>query len=233
MRKLKLQKIKNHPDLTTLSIALLACWLMASALSAQDSAEIADPTAEPDVTELSDASGGNSVQDANMRYIAGERYLKQAEKALEKAKEVSPEKREKLMRRVVSAYERAGQEFLGAIQLYKEHPDAYVALGDVWRQTGQVERSLQAYEAALVVVPNDPRAFEGRARAFIALGLFPEATAAYRALAERDAERAAGLVADMRRWAEEHGASETPAEAEMAVELEGWIAGLESEAGSE
>ena len=218
---------------TVLAVALFAVILSAPAALAQDSAEITDPTTEPDISELSESAGGNTVQEANMRYLAGERYVRQAEKAVEKALKAEGEKREKLMRRASGSYERAAQEFLGAVQLYKEHPDAYVALGDVWRQTGQVERSIQAYKAALVVVPNDPRAFEGQARAFVALDLLPQATAAYRALAERDEKRAQALMADLHRWAEEHRESEKPAEVEMAGKLESWIAALETEAGSD
>lgn len=219
----------RSPFLTGLTAAGLCFWLaFTPALVAQESPTPPPaPTDESDIDSETEEAGGNAVQEAAMHYFAGERLVKQAEKNAAKLASTPPEKREKIEAQIKTAYEKAEQEFLTAIQQHKQQPKAYAALGDLWRKTGRVERSFQAYDAALVVSAKDAAALAGRAEAHLALGQLPQAKSDYDNVAALDKKRAATLRTAMRQWLEARRQSPGNVTPEALNELETWLATIE------
>lgn len=219
-----------YPTVRSKTAGWLIFWLaLAPQLGAQEQpTPPPSPTDEADIEGATEEAGGNQVQEAAMRYFAGERLIKQAEKNTAKLATTPPEKREKLEQQIKTAYEKAEQELLAAIQLHKNQPKAYAALGDVWRKTGRTEPSLQAYAAALAVSATDVAALVGRSEAYLALGQISQAKGDYDNVTALDKKRAAALRTAMRQWLETRRQSPEGITPETLADFETWLAGVEA-----
>jgi TonB family protein len=67
-----------------------------------------------------------------------------------------------------------------AINLYPRYTEAYVNLGDVYKELKNWSSAIEAYKQALKLKPNDPDANNGIGDAYEALGQADEAAAAHR-----------------------------------------------------
>jgi len=141
-------------------------------------------------------------QQAEAAYLAGIKHKERAWKAEEKAQAAtSDKKRAKQEKRAAKSYKKAQDEFASVLQVFPEHYKAANELGYVLRKQGNFERAIGAYNYALKIHPDFLEAIEYRGEAFVALGYYDEAKAAYMRLFRDNGELADMLMTKMRSWA--------------------------------
>lgn len=176
------------------------------------------PGTEPSMVEIPETD--NPVLAARNALREGQSSLTSAEKTLVKASQAEGKKRERLEASAKRSFETAAQSFLLALQYDKELVEAYVGLGEVWLETGEAEKALQAWGAAQKRAPEDPEALFGLGRCLVVLDKPRDAASVYLSLAENDAQRAAELLGLLRAWGEPRAAEGD----EEALGLLDWIA---------
>lgn len=130
--------------------------------------------------------------------------LKQRDKAWEYEQEAKSledaKKKDKLMSRAQKAYLKATKQFERAVKHNPRLYQAWSALGYSLRKTGDYEKSLEAYQKALVINPDYHEAIEYQAEAFLHLHRYDQVKAAYERLATEHLEYARQLMLAIREW---------------------------------
>ena len=176
-----------------LLIVLAACALAGGPALAAGGSKIEEPdaTAPPSPGEQ-----------AAERYNQGLQYRDDAWRLQKKLDDPgTPQaKRAKIEKNVRRAYESAVREFTAAVGFKADHYQALGSLGYAYRQLGDFERALDAYDAALEVNPRYAEAIEYRGEAYLGLNRINEAQNAYRLLLEMESDLAAELLGSMQAW---------------------------------
>ena len=111
-----------------------------------------------------------------------------------------------------------------AVGFKPDHHQALGSLGYAYRQLGNFENALGAYDAALELNPDYAEAIEYRGEAYLGLNRINEAQNAYRVLFEKNVDLAAELLGSMEAWIEARRAE--PAGVEVA-QLDGFARWVE------
>jgi len=182
--------------LKTFAPLLVLAFVATGVAAAQEYPE--HPAQEPHMVEIPDSD--NPQLAARNALSEGRIALHSAEKYLAKASTVEGKKRAKLESRAARSYESAAEQFLAAIRYDKELVEAYMGLGQAWLESGEAEKSLQAWGAAQKREPKNPEALFGLGRCLVKLDRPRDAASVYMSLARVDAERAKELLDLLRSW---------------------------------
>ena len=206
----------NRP---VVALAAIGCLLFAGLAVAQEDAYL-DPSAP-----LEQSSAGNVVQQAKMLYGQGMRSLDKAAKMIVKAEaEDSEAKAGKLMKKAVAAREGAVQNFMQALRLEPEMIEAYVGLGQAFRQLGKYQEALEIHAIALRRDESSMENFQGWAESLMELNLLGNATQAYAAYVEAGSPRAEILMGEMKKWLEARRADPGEMDPEHVERMAEWMA---------
>ena len=152
-------------------------------------------------------SGGGAApsrtpeQLANSAYKSGQKYKKRAVRYEEKAADAKDAaKRDKLLAKARTQYEKSVDKYLEAFRYDREHYQALNELGYAYRKIGNFDDAVRAYNTALQIKPDFAEAIEYRGEAFLALGLFDHTKEAYMTLFRLDQDQAALLMRAMEAW---------------------------------
>jgi tetratricopeptide (TPR) repeat protein len=116
------------------------------------------------------------------------------------APDTAEAKRDKLLKKQRSAYERAVEEFSAATLLNPRYHEAWGSKGYALRQLGDWAGALKAYEMSLHLKPDYPQALEYIGEAYLGLNRIDDAKDAWAKLDPVDATLALELVSAMRVW---------------------------------
>jgi tetratricopeptide (TPR) repeat protein len=176
---------------------------------------------EPDTT-----APPSPEQQAAERYNQGLQYRDDAwrlQKKLDKP-DTPVAKRAKIEKNIRRAYESSVRELTAAVGFKPDHFQALGSLGYAYRQLGDFQNALGAYDAALELNPDYAEAIEYRGEAYLGLNRINEAQNAYRILFEKNADLAAELLGSMEAWIAARRAA--PGEIEVA-QLDGFARWVE------
>lgn len=123
--------------------------------------------------------------------------VKYEEKA---AKQSNEEKRAKYLSKAQEEYGKAVANFNEAVENKPDFHQAWNDLGFVYRKSGDLDGSLRAYDKALELKPNYPKAIADRAESFLWMNRLNEAKQAYMHLFPRRRELADRLMGAMHAW---------------------------------
>jgi tetratricopeptide (TPR) repeat protein len=172
---------------------------------------------EPDTTPQS------PEQQANERYNQGLQYRDDAWR-LQKKLDNPNTPEAKIEKNIRRAYESSVRELTAAVGFKADHFQALGSLGYAYRQLGDFQNALGAYDAALELNPDYTEAIEYRGEAYLGLNRINEAQNAYRTLFEKNADLAAELLGSMEAWIAARRAA--PGEVEVA-QLDGFARWVE------
>ncbi len=231
--------MRSWPFYPILLVAALASGVRTAPAAAQDveteepgmlPGEFEDPeganTERSSYSTLFDQSDlGNVIQSAQAHYHAGQRELQSAEKLARKAEEAaSEERRGEILSRRAAALERAAAEFVEAIGYDRSLAEAYVALGEAYRELGKNEQALEVHAAGLAVDPESEANFEGWANSLLALDRLGDAVAAHDSYSRERPQRARYLLDGMKRWLEAKQRDPGNVPPEAVQRLVDWLA---------
>jgi len=142
--------------------------------------------------------------EAKAAYNAG---IKQIEKAQEYGQDAASatddSKRERLLKKSASAYERAAREFDKAVSNVPGLYQAWNYLGFARRHLGKYDAALEAYDRALKLDPGYVDAIEYRGEAYLGLNRLEDARKAYLDLFARSRKHADQLLASMQKYVDQ------------------------------
>ena len=225
------QHALNSAATLLLLLALAALPALGQELPGQE-APGQEPLVNEDDATLPETSLGNVVQTARSHYDSGVRMMKQAAKLAAKAAEAeTPEKREKLEKKVASLREGAMEEFKEAIGYNPRMLEAYAGLGAALSEVGRPDQALGVHARALGLEPENEENFHGWAQALLDLNMLGDATQAYTSLRETRPEQAATLLTLMKSWLAEKRTDPGELEPADVERLANWIRLQEDGAG--
>jgi tetratricopeptide (TPR) repeat protein len=153
--------------------------------------------------------------------------VKQIEKALQYEKDAGgvtdDGKRERLLKKSASAYERAAREFEKAVKNVQGLYQAWNYLGFARRHLGRYDAALEAYDRALKLEPGYADAIEYRAEAYLGLNRLDDARTAYMDLFSRSRIHADQLLASMRQYVDQRRQEPNGLSPEALEEFAQWI----------
>lgn len=157
-------------------------------------------------------AGGSTSQKtprqiATSHYNKGLKYRDKAWKYEKKAAEESDEKKSaKLLTKAQKEYKKAIKKYEKAIKVRPAFYQAHSSLGYALRKTGDMERSLMAYDNSIGINAFYPESIEYRAETYLQLNRFEEVKVAYMELFEdHPREYADQLMAAMDLWVQQNG----------------------------
>jgi tetratricopeptide (TPR) repeat protein len=138
-------------------------------------------------------------------YNAGLKHKERAQEYEAKAATAKDDKdRDKQLAKAKSQYEDAIDDYRKAIGYDNHTYQAMNELGYAYRKTGDYEKAVTAYDAALAAKPGFAPAIEYRAEAYLAQSKFKEVQDAYLALVRTDQDQAAALMRALDAWLATH-----------------------------
>ncbi len=144
---------------------------------------------------------------AQKAYQAGMKSLNKAKDAENAAASAAnPDKKAKFLGKMQDALNNALDQFTEALSQKGDMFDAWNQVGYVHLRLGAFGESLDDYNHALALKPDDFGAVEGRAEASLALDHLEDAKSDYMNLASHDGARAARLQTAMQQWLVRHQA---------------------------
>lgn len=164
-------------------------------------------------------------QQANESYNSGLGYRDQAWRLQKKLdKPDTPEaKRAKLGKKQARAWKDAIEAYRTALGYNPNMHQAYSSLGYAYRQTGDYETAIAAYDEALKLAPDYAEAIEYRGEALLGLNRINDAQNAFRLLADQDSELTSDLLGAMRAWVAQRRADPAGVDAAAIDGLERWV----------
>ena len=106
-------------------------------------------------------------------------------------------------KKIQRAYYNAKRHFDRALECDNRLTEAYTARGLALRKMGELDDSLDSYDAALALEPENADSLLGRAETYLALNRFDDVKAAYLQLSAAHPEAASGLLVAMQAWVED------------------------------
>jgi tetratricopeptide (TPR) repeat protein len=174
--------------------------------------------------------GSSSAPHMSPAQMAASHYndvLKQQQKADEYNKEAEgtedAKKRAKIEANANKYYEKARDNYQGALRLDSTLFQAYGALGYVLRRLGDYDGSLASYAHALEIQPGYSPAIEYRGEAFLGLNRIEDAKAAYMSLFNNDRPRATELSNAMTKWLAARKTDPAGVDAKTIQDFETWL----------
>jgi tetratricopeptide (TPR) repeat protein len=125
-------------------------------------------------------------------------------------------------KKIQRAYYNAKRHFDRALECDNRLTEAYTARGLALRKLGQLDASLDSYDAALALDPGNAESLLGRAEACLALERFDEVGDAYARLYDEHPESASDLLIAMQAWSRSQAAGNGSAVAEAFGD---WVRG--------
>ena len=142
---------------------------------------------------------------------------------VEAAAQPDAARRDTLLRKARSHYEKAIKMLRGATEKKADLVSAFGQLGYAYRKTGAFDEALQAYARALALEPGYAPAIEYRAEAHLGLGRLEEAKEGYLLLSGMDRALADKLASAMRRWLDERRKAPGEVSGEALNGFEAWL----------
>lgn len=152
---------------------------------------------------LADEPGSTPERKAAIAYKDGIALRDKAWKLEERAASAEGATARKRARKAQKAYKKAIGRFRAAVAEVPDFHQGWASLGHALRKTGQYQESLEACDEALAINPHYSVAIQYRGETFLALDRIEESKGAYAQLLRLDRQRAAELMAAMRRWLEQ------------------------------
>lgn len=142
--------------------------------------------------------------EARTAYNAGVKQIEKAKDYEQDAAGASDDgKREKLLKKANTAYERAADKFEEAVNNVPGLYQAWNYLGFARRHLGRYDAALEAYDRALKLEPGFADAVEYRGEAYLGLNRLEDARKAYMDLFPRSRKHADELLAAMQKYVDQ------------------------------
>lgn len=185
----------SSPFRTLSAVAALA--LAAPAFAVPDG-----PLGEP-TTSGTAAPAPDGAMAARLAYNIGYEELEKGQQEEKTGATLAGAKAKASAERVRAAFAAARAKFEEAVKADPSLKEGWNLVGYTSRRLGEYEKSLEAYEKALVLNPTYSEAIEYRAEAYLALGRLSDAKAAYMTLFASARNHAAALLDSMQKWVAE------------------------------
>lgn len=125
-------------------------------------------------------------------------------------------------KKIQRAYYNAKRHFDRALECDNRLTEAYTARGLALRKMGELDDSLESYDAALALEPDDADSLLGRAETYLALNRFDDVKASYLQLSAEHPEAASDLLMSMQAWVEDTAGD---SDSEAASAFADWVRG--------
>jgi tetratricopeptide (TPR) repeat protein len=166
------------------------------------------PSAPPSAPEIETTPGQEKPE------VAAQKWYKQAVKALKKGMEhdqdavkaATPDKRASDLEKADDQYSRALDLFTEALSYNADMADAWNSVGFVHLRLGAFRESVDDYDHALKLKPDNPEGIMHRAQAYLHLDRLEDAQAAYMDLFNHSRANADELMISMQSWLTTHRA---------------------------
>jgi len=162
--------------------------------------------------------------EARDAYNAGVKQIEKAQQYEANAAGAGDDsKRERLLKKSTSAYERAAREFGKAVDSVPGLYQAWNYLGFARRHLGQYDAALEAYDRALKLEPGYADAIEYRAEAWLGLNRLDDARKAYMDLFSRSRKHADQLLASMQKYVDQRRQEPNGLNPQSLEEFAQWV----------
>ena len=139
---------------------------------------------------------------AAQEYASGIGHLERARRfETDRPAMAGPQEKARNEKKIWRAYYNAKRHFDRALECDARLTEAYAARGLTLRALGELDASLDSYNAALALEPDDADSLLGRAETCLALNRFDDVRQSYVQLSEQHPETASDLLIAMQAWA--------------------------------
>lgn len=211
-----------------MSVAILAgaaALLAAGMTSAQFPGGGGRPSGPPSAPAVDSAPGQEKPE------VAAQKWYKQAVKALDKGKDYdkdavkasSPEKRASELEKADDQYYRALDMFTEALSYNADMADAWNQVGFVHLRLGAFRESVDDYDHALKLKPDNAEGILHRAQAYLHLDRLEDAQSAYMDLFNHSRANADELMISMQHWLTTHHADANGMRPAQIEAFDAWV----------
>ncbi len=160
---------------------------------------------------------------AAQEYASGTGQFERARRfETERASMIDVDEKARNEKKIQRAYYNAKRHFDRALECDNRLTEAYTARGFALRKLGELDDSLESYNSALALVPDDAVSLQGRAETFLALNRFDDVRESYVLLSGEHPEEASNLLIAMQAWVQDKAGG---SESDGAAGFADWVRG--------